>query len=555
MATISQSSFLQALGWATLNSFWQMALLWAIFIVLQQFINLSSGKKYALSISALTIGFAWYVLTFSLYFSHGTTSNPLAIRHSLAPTSHTWGYVLSSASVAYLLLLFIPVYRFFKNWQYIRFIKSHGLHKASSSYRLFVKNVANQLGINKNVQVFTSAKVNSPVTIGYLKPVILLPIAALNNLSTQQVEAVLLHELSHIRRYDYLINFIITLLHTFLYFNPFVKKFVEAIETEREKCCDELVLQFGYDKIGYASALLALEKNAHLNAALALGATGKKSLLNRIEKIVGQEKKTTYSFPYFAGLMMSLLLVLFINSVFFAPKESKTNGNIVFTSFDNPLYTFGADKAFTAAADKNRHMAAKENAPVQTHEVSKNIENTQYQGTYVVAPEDELFLPVAFDAADANLNEAEKEQVKATVEATKKVLATNQWKEVETAIADGMTAAEKVYAKQEYLNELQKVNWKSLELQLKTDYRNIDWLNIQAQLGNALMNMKLDSLQQSYTTLLNVLEKTDQKLLANQVTVLPIPDVTEKQVKIIKDELRLKIDSINTMINKKVVDF
>ena len=72
---------------------------------------------------------------------------------------------------------------------------------------------------------------SSPVTIGFLKPIILLPVAALNSLTPQQVEAVLLHELSHIRRYDYLINLVITLVHTLFYFNPFIKKFVSAIES------------------------------------------------------------------------------------------------------------------------------------------------------------------------------------------------------------------------------------------------------------------------------------------------------------------------------------
>ena len=106
---------------------------------------------------------------------------------------------------------------------------------------MFVKNLAAQMGIKKPVHVWISELVCSPVTIGYLKPIILVPLAAINHLTTQQLEAVLLHELSHIKRYDYLINLIINFIQTILYFNPLVKAFVKIIEREREKSCDEMV--------------------------------------------------------------------------------------------------------------------------------------------------------------------------------------------------------------------------------------------------------------------------------------------------------------------------
>src|SRR5205823_1023949 len=157
--------------------------------------------------------------------------------------------------------------------------------------------------------------VSSPVTIGYLKPIILLPVAALNHLSTAQVEAVLLHELSHIRRYDYLINLIVSVIHTLLYFNPFVKAFINTMEAEREACCDELVLQFGYDKVGYASALLHLEKTSRQYQALALAAAGKQNLLTRIEKIVGMEKKKTFKLVQIVPLFLALFCILLFNSV------------------------------------------------------------------------------------------------------------------------------------------------------------------------------------------------------------------------------------------------
>ncbi|MBK8952873.1 MAG: M56 family metallopeptidase [Chitinophagaceae bacterium] len=153
--------------------------------------------------------------------------------------------VLPYSSAIYLVLLIIPVLQFIKNYRYVQVIRQHGISRPDAIWRVFVQKVAAQMNIKKRVQVFVSAFVHSPVTIGFLKPVILLPLAAINNLTAQQTEALLLHELTHIRRHDYLMNFAIQFIRTVLYFNPFVNAFVQIIEKER-KNCDEMVLQYQY---------------------------------------------------------------------------------------------------------------------------------------------------------------------------------------------------------------------------------------------------------------------------------------------------------------------
>ncbi|RYZ28156.1 MAG: M56 family metallopeptidase, partial [Chitinophagaceae bacterium] len=249
MATWSQSHFLQALGWATLNSFWQMAILWCAFVSVNHLFKLSATRKYQASVGAMLIGFAWFITTFVLYYQNNSSSYAI-FENTITHSNSLLNICLISASLTYLLLLIFPAARLFRNWQFVQVIKKEGLGKADLNYRLFVQKVSGHLGITKKVKLVISNLVTSPVTIGYLKPMILLPVAAMNQLTTSQVEAILLHELSHIRRYDYLVNFIVSIIHTLLYFNPFVKFFMNTIEAERETCCDELVLQFGYDKVG-----------------------------------------------------------------------------------------------------------------------------------------------------------------------------------------------------------------------------------------------------------------------------------------------------------------
>ena len=122
------------------------------------------------------------------------------------------------------------------------------------------------------------------------------------------MEAILLHELAHIKRYDYLINLLLSLIETVLYFNPFVRLLSHDIKRERENCCDDWVLQYQYDGAMYVSALMALAtKNA--SPKLALYASDKKMLLSRIKRIVQPKRTNLYNLgkTYFALIIFVLI--------------------------------------------------------------------------------------------------------------------------------------------------------------------------------------------------------------------------------------------------------
>jgi bla regulator protein blaR1 len=296
--TGGQANFLQSLGWAVLNSLWQLALLWVIFqFITVVFKKASSAAKSSLATFLLTGGFAWFIYTFlSTYLDSPSAANAIQgsvlVNAEANPELSSWlQRSLPVASIAYLILLVFPLLHFVRNYRYVQLIRHYGLSKIDVNWRIFVQKIAAQLGIRKTVRIWVSELVSSPVTIGFLKPVILVPLAAINNLTTQQLEAVLLHELSHIRRFDYLVNLVINFIQTIFYFNPFAKAFVKIVEKEREKSCDEMVLQFQYDSRDYATALLTLEHTRPAPKPLVVGASGKKhDLLNRIEIILGVNK-------------------------------------------------------------------------------------------------------------------------------------------------------------------------------------------------------------------------------------------------------------------------
>ncbi len=553
MFSWNTSPFLQALGWATLNSIWQMALLWCCFLLIHHFFKLSSLRKYQLAAANIFFGFGWFVCTFIVYYINEIQPG-FAIELPFVQSAEILPVVLSSASIAYLCLLIFPGYRIFQNWRFIQRIKKEGLQKATYRHRLFVQKIAQQLGIKKKVKVYLSQLVSSPVTVGFLKPVILLPFAAIANLNLQQVEAILLHELSHIRRHDYLVNLLISTIHVVLYFNPFIKLFIKRVELERENCCDEMVLQYEYDKISYASALLELEKYSQ-NLNLAMAAANKNHLLHRIEKIVGIKRKPGLKTAHFAGAFAGLLMLLVVNTIIIAGKEklpvafSINNISQPFAIFANELKDgeLNNDKKHTYPLPSTHYLvkaSKKAEAPVATKPPNELIMDYLPPASI---PSNQ-FMYVAFDEVEASLNQEQKEQVEKTVENTRKVLEV-QWKEVEKAIGEVMNEQEKKMAKKDYLQEIEQINWEKMEHNLKASYEELDWNKINATVAEALSVARLDSIETSCNIALSELNK----IKSAESHQLAIPDVSVQQVQKTKEQIKTRLAEIKSIRAKKVV--
>jgi beta-lactamase regulating signal transducer with metallopeptidase domain len=562
MAAWTQSHFLQALGWATLNSIWQMALLWAVFSSINHACKLSSSRQFQSAVGALLIGFGWFVGTFVFYYLNHSSSYAF-FENTVVHSNRLLNILLLSASVTYLILLIFPAIRLFRNWQFVQQIKKDGQRKAQLEYRLYVQKIAFLLGVTKKVKVAISSLVTSPVTVGYLKPIILLPVAAMNQLTTAQVEAILLHELSHIRRYDYLLNFVVSVIHTLLYFNPFVRSFMNTIEAEREACCDEVVLQFGYDKVGYASALLHLEKASGRHTALALAAAGKQNLLGRIEKIVGMEKKKTFRLVQIVPLFMTMFCVLLFNSVLII-KDAKSGAVMAYTSsttftpwqLNTGRHTVSEIKP-QSPTESSLAKTTDNESPID-QQVNVNIFNENAEpGTLEnpALPADHV-IPVAFDEVDGSLTKEEKEDIKKAVEVTKKVASTLQWKEIESSIGDVMNSREKAYAHQEYQQELNKLNWNNVEQNLKANYDKLNWQKIMENVDEAMAQVKLDSLHTMYAQALCELEKTQKSLkFKTRSSANPMPDASVEEIQLAKETLKKNIDSLKaaSVREKKII--
>jgi beta-lactamase regulating signal transducer with metallopeptidase domain len=319
------SAFLQALGYAIAHSLWQFALVWIIVVLANSLVRLSARYRYALAVSAQVAGFTWFLLTFGFYYrqcadaaSEGVLlsnvrNNFVQAEGSNLPSGFV-GFMIKAEqllpylSFAYLLLLLFLGFRWCRFFSAARHIKASGINKIDVEWRLFVQETAVQMGIREKVQIYLSEVVKSPLTLGFLKPVILIPLAGMNSLTTQQMEAVILHELAHIRRMDYLCNLLLSLVEMVLFFNPFTELISRQVRKEREHCCDDWVLQYQYQAADYVEALL---KIATLQAqpVLAMHAADKGELLTRVRRMVMKhETRFNYKQQLFAFLLMAGIL-------------------------------------------------------------------------------------------------------------------------------------------------------------------------------------------------------------------------------------------------------
>jgi beta-lactamase regulating signal transducer with metallopeptidase domain/HEAT repeat protein len=170
------------------------------------------------------------------------------------------------------------------------------------------------LQISRPVRLVKSVLVEVPAVVGWLRPVILLPAASLAGLTPAQLEAILAHELAHVRRHDYLVNLLQNALETLLFYHPAVWWVSSCVRAEREICCDEIAVKLCGDRLVYAQALAALEQLRAGGRPLALGADGG-SLLERIRRLSGAPSGGSFPSRRRAGgaLVAALVAVILVS--------------------------------------------------------------------------------------------------------------------------------------------------------------------------------------------------------------------------------------------------
>ena len=175
---------------------------------------------------------------------------------------------------------------------YTHRIKTLKVRQPDRSWREKILKLSNILGIKQQVTLLESGIIKVPMAVGLLKATILVPIGLLNNMPADQVESILVHELAHIKRRDYLVNMMQGLVETVFFFNPAILWISSLIHEEREACCDDIVINHLPQKNSYLEALVSFHEYNFTSTKYVMAFAGRRNfLLGRVHRLITNENK------------------------------------------------------------------------------------------------------------------------------------------------------------------------------------------------------------------------------------------------------------------------
>lgn len=339
-------ALVQDLGWTLLHSLWQgtlVALLLALALRLSR--RRSSNLRYLLGCAALVFGLAGPVLTYLVVRTpdgaalEGEPAVVHATEHSLyetigrlpgapgaslvpnptpdAPASlasvRANGIALLRPLLPYLVLgwlvgVVLLSLRLTALYVFTERFKKRHRRPVPQVIRAQLESLCRKLQIRQRVEAFESSLADSPLVIGILKPVILIPTSAITGLDPERLESILVHELAHIRRHDYLVNLLQSVVETLLFYHPAIWWISGRIRREREHACDDLAVEVTGRPLDYAQALTQLESLRR--SRLALAASGG-NLEARVRRIAGLEERASDTRNGLTGLGLLVCILGF----------------------------------------------------------------------------------------------------------------------------------------------------------------------------------------------------------------------------------------------------
>lgn len=316
------ATIVNPLGWTLIHSLWQCAAIALLCAALNRTLRRAAANtRYLVS----------YLLLLAMPIASAITFASLSARHPVVSMTHMPAGAISlaaaplastsAASRQPLPYLAIIVWLWLSGviamsvwsaagWAGAQRLKRRSKRALPEVWQQRLSTLAEQLRIRRTIGLYETALAQVPAVIGWIRPVILVPAGALLNLSAAELEALIAHELAHVRRHDYLANLLQSAIEVVMFYHPAVWWISKRIRAEREHCCDDLAIAACGNRMTYARALTALEE---LRGApqFAMAATSG-SLVSRIRRLLGKDEPQRRSLPVWIALVtlsMALLSV------------------------------------------------------------------------------------------------------------------------------------------------------------------------------------------------------------------------------------------------------
>lgn len=327
METISgiiPDAWIYALGWTVVHSLWQGALVATLLTLFRRLAASAAPQvRYVAGLIALLAMFVLSAWTFSFHLYSAVAGDEVVISLSGISAAGNPSFMVRITDLlnqnlpllvaAWGLGMAFFALRTAGGFWYVNRLRQTGMAPESPIWQERLERIAANLGISRAVGLLESAHISVPLVIGHLKPVVLLPVGLVNQLSITEVEAILAHELAHIRRWDYLFNLLQSALEILYYFNPAVWYISTTVRNERENCCDDWAVEMCGSSMTYVRALVHIQERVTYTPQFALSmAGGKKPLLHRVKRILNQPNhKKTIMERFIATLLLLAAVAVF----------------------------------------------------------------------------------------------------------------------------------------------------------------------------------------------------------------------------------------------------
>lgn len=366
MATLSYS-FCMGL----LHSVWQAALLWLVYVIADKCLQekFTPLQKKNLLFTSVAVQCVLFIFTCCIYY------NSPALGLWTAMNNAGFNSIFSAALVerftpwlftVYFVIITAKLIKSVYEWQRFKKQFKTGLVKPPVDLKLFTTAQQFHFGIKRKVQLWLSSTVTVPLTFGFLKPVIVLPVALVNQLSLQQAETLILHELAHIKANDFLLNWFLIIAETVFFFNPFIISLCKKIRLEREKYCDITVTAFNYPPLLYAETLLKAQtvKQLQPGPAEQYGVAAvhrSQQLLTRIRFFINPANQLQHQKRKILLPLVSVLLLLVMTATVLLQLNAGSKKEIAADGKQQEFTAASSDKTFAAVTSSVLQNITEEN--------------------------------------------------------------------------------------------------------------------------------------------------------------------------------------------------
>ncbi len=539
-------------GMTLLHSLWQFTVIYFLLrLVLHLLKNRSADFRYKISGTALLTSLLIAGITFSIYYSEARSgveatykilselgtknlishSNPGAI---INPDPHSAGisvFLPYIVMIYFAGLLFLSI-RLIASLVYLNKYRTRSIIKTETKLTECFNKLVIRFRIRKKIQIRESLITRIPLVLGYLKPVVIVRAGFFMQLPYNQVEAILAHELAHIKRNDFIINILQSVVEILFFYHPCIYLISKNIRTERENCCDDIALSYCKDSKIYIEALAGMESKLQITPYPAVAFVKQKNnLLDRMKRILKpRTMKTKLSDRIIAGVIIlagffTLTLTGAATLSNISGEQSEPLEGNISHSINLDGYSQGPGLADTIIdMDDDRIITHRENKKGEKEKVEMRFDNgklTQLVINGKMIPEEEYinYKKLIADTrqeiakasqevakAEKELDEIKEEEIEREIQQALEEARAVSEEEIEMEIEKAMGEIEKIEqeeirkevetALEEARRELERaemedINWDSLQTEIDKALSEIDWEEIKKEIRKAMEEVEM----------------------------------------------------------------